>query len=68
MPELPQPEDDGLITPVVNEWSRDKHHFLLRYVNAFTTAMRQKGWKGLHYIDLFAGAGIERLKKSRQLD
>lgn len=65
---LPPPPDDGLETPEVNEWARDKHHFLLRYIDAFTTAMRKKRWAGLHYIDLFAGAGIARLKKSRDLD
>ncbi|MCZ6446346.1 MAG: three-Cys-motif partner protein TcmP [Planctomycetota bacterium] len=56
-PEQPQP--DRLITPKVHPWSRDKHHFLHRYLDAFTTAMKDKGWSGLHYIDLFAGAGIE---------
>jgi three-Cys-motif partner protein len=25
-------------------------------------------WGGLHYIDLFAGAGIERLESSKNLD
>ena len=68
MHELPVPEDDGLLTPEVGDWSRDKHHFLWRYLNAFTTAMRNKAWAGLHYIDLFAGAGIERLKGSGELD
>jgi three-Cys-motif partner protein len=29
--------------------------------------MRDK-WDGLHYIDLFAGAGVERLKESRALE
>lgn len=67
MLELPPPEDDGLYIQPVNEWSKHKHHFLLRYIDGFTTAMRDKKWDGLHYIDLFAGAGIERLKKSRQL-
>lgn len=62
MPELPPPDDDGLIIPEVGEWSRDKHHFLRRYIHAFTTAMKDKGWSGLHYIDLFAGAGMERIK------
>ena len=66
--ELPLPEDDDLIIPEVGEWSRDKHYFLRRYIDAFTTAMKDKGWSGLHYIDLFAGAGIERLRDSRQLD
>lgn len=68
MMKLPAPPDDGLETPEVGEWARDKHHFLLRYIDAFTTAMRNKRWTGLHYIDLFAGAGIAKLKKSGTLD
>jgi three-Cys-motif partner protein len=68
MLELPTPKEDGLVIPKVGEWSRDKHHFLLRYIDAFTTAMRDKRWHGLHYIDLFAGAGIERLARSNRLD
>lgn len=60
--DLPAPQDDGLYTPVVGPWSAHKHHFLRRYVDAFTTAMRTKGWSGLHYIDLFASAGIERIE------
>ncbi len=38
----------------------------MRYIDIFTTAMTGK-WKGLHYIDLFAGAGIERLRGSEEL-
>ncbi len=64
---LPPPQDDGLYVPTVGEWSRDKHYFLMRYINAFTTSMKDK-WAGLHYIDLFAGAGIERLRESGDLD
>jgi three-Cys-motif partner protein len=67
MSELLSPEDDGLFIPTVGEWSRHKHYFLMRYIDVFTTAMKAK-WKGLHYIDLFAGAGIERLDDSGQLD
>lgn len=63
-----RPVDDGLIIPNVNEWSRHKHHFLARYVDAFTTAMKKKKWSGLHYIDLFAGAGIERIERSNELE
>lgn len=66
--ELEPPKDDGLYIPTVGDWSRDKHHFLRRYIDAFTTAMRDKAWSGLHYIDLFAGAGIERLQSSGDLD
>jgi three-Cys-motif partner protein len=65
---LPQPIDDGLIIPEVGSWSREKHHFLLRYVDAFTTAMKNSRWRELHYIDLFAGAGIERIEQTNILE
>lgn len=68
MPELDRPEDDGLKIPDVGSWSQDKHHFLQRYIKAFITAMKQKKWSGLHYIDLFAGAGIERIEGTGELD
>ena len=68
MHEFAPPENDGLyIPPPVGEWSRAKHHFLWRYLNAFTTAMKDKEWSGLHYIDLFAGAGIEEIRGSGEL-
>jgi len=64
--ELSPPKDDGLYTPTVGKHSSDKHYFLMRYIDIFTTAMTGK-WKGLHYIDLFAGAGIEKLRGSEEL-
>lgn len=67
MHQLDPPEDDGLHIPTVKEHSKDKHYFLSRYIDAFTTAMKGK-WSGLHYIDLFAGAGIERLDESGALE
>lgn len=63
MHELPIPTEDDLSIPEVGIWSRDKHHFLWRYLSAFTNSMKKKGWKGLHFLDLFAGAGIEKLKE-----
>ncbi|MCH8071223.1 MAG: three-Cys-motif partner protein TcmP [Proteobacteria bacterium] len=66
---LPPPEDDKLLIPTVGEWSHDKHYYLQRYIDAFTTSMHgKKKWSGLHYIDLFAGAGIERRKESGTLE
>lgn len=67
MPKLPSPTHDGLYIPTVGEWSRDKHYYLMRYIDAFTTSMKDK-WEALHYIDLFAGAGIERLETSNNLE
>jgi len=65
--ELDPPKNDDLYIPQVREHSRDKHYFLMRYIDAFTTSMRDK-WNGLHYIDLFAGAGVERLSESGNLN
>lgn len=65
---LEPPKDDGLLISKVGEWSKDKHYYLMRYIDAFTSAMKNKGWAGLHYIDLFAGAGIECLAKSKRLE
>lgn len=53
--------DDGHVIPDVGSWSSEKHYFLQRFIDGFTTAMRDK-WPELHYIDLFAGAGIERVE------
>jgi len=64
--ELPPPEDDGLYIPTVGKQSFDKHYFLMRYIDIFTTAMKGK-WKSLHYIDLFAGAGVEKLRDTDEL-
>ncbi len=53
--------DDGLLIPEVGPWARRKYHFVGRYLNAFTVAMHEK-WAELHYIDLFAGAGLARIR------
>ncbi len=67
MSKLPEPINDGLFIPEVAEHSKYKHHFIRGYINAFTTSMKNK-WAGLHYVDLFAGAGIEKLRNSGRLD
>ena len=36
--DLQPPEDDGLHMDSVGSWSADKHHFLKRYIDAFTTS------------------------------
>lgn len=59
--ELKPPSDDGLLIPPVKPWSAHKHYFLRRFIDGFTTAMKDK-WSELHYIDLFAGAGIENVE------
>lgn len=60
------PTDDGLIIPEVGPWSKRKYHFLGRYLDAFTTAMKDK-WGELHYIDLFSGAGLAKIRGSGEV-
>ncbi len=47
--------EDGQWDRLVGPWSKDKYHFLRRYLDAFTTSMRNR--YSLHYLDLFAGPG-----------
>lgn len=61
-----QPLDDGYVIPEVGVWAKRKYHFVGRYLDAFTKAMRKK-WPELHYIDLFAGAGVARIRDSSEL-
>lgn len=68
MIELTPPVDDGMVIPEVKWWSRDKHHFLRRYIDAFTTAMKSKRWSAINYVDLFSGAGLERIAGTNQLE
>lgn len=65
---VPPPLDDGLLIAEVGPQSRDKHYFLRRYLYAFMTSMKNKRWSSLHYIDLFAGAGIERVDSDGALE
>lgn len=64
--DLPPPVDDGLVTPEVGSWSKDKHHFLWRYLSIFSTGMKNK-WPERHYIDLFSSAGILKIKDTGEL-
>lgn len=60
--ELQPPQDDGLLKRTVGQWSANKHYFLRRYIDIFKTGMSKQKWDGLHYIDLFAGAGLEQIR------
>jgi three-Cys-motif partner protein len=47
---------DGLPVREVGAWTTEKLWYLERYVNIFTTAMKDK-WDRLVYADLFSGPG-----------
>ena len=48
--------DDGLPMRCVGPWSQEKHYYLKRYIDIFTTGMRGKFV--LNYVDLFCGPGV----------
>lgn len=60
MDTLPELLDDGLVTPVVGDWSEEKFRLAKCYASIFATAMKRQ-WESLVYVDLFAGAGRARL-------
>jgi three-Cys-motif partner protein len=55
--------DDGLLTPEVGEWGREKYVRVWMYDQMFSTGMRN-AWATRVYIDLFSGAGRARLRTS----
>ena len=60
MDPLPSLDDDGLVTPVVGDWSEDKYQLAKCYASIFATSMKNK-WECLVYVDLYAGAGRSRI-------
>ncbi len=60
------PMDDGLEMPDVGAWAKRKYHFLSRYLTLFSTGMKNK-WRERHFIDLFAGAGLARLRNKDEV-
>jgi three-Cys-motif partner protein len=64
MDRLPTLQDDGLVTPVVGDWSEDKYQLAKCYASIFATAMKRQ-WECLVYIDLFSGSGRARIGHER---
>jgi three-Cys-motif partner protein len=58
--------DDGLVIPVVREWSVRKYRLFGYYCDIFTSSMHHH-WNNLLYIDLFAGAGYSRIKETGEI-
>lgn len=57
---------DGLLLRCVGDWSEAKHYYLKRYIEIFTTSMREK-WNGqLYYIDLFSGPGKCKIRQTEE--
>jgi three-Cys-motif partner protein len=65
MPYL-QPLDDGLAMRPAGLWATEKLDYLARYVGLFQRGMRDK-WRYHNYIDLMAGPGKNRIRKTSRV-
>jgi three-Cys-motif partner protein len=61
------PENDGLQIRSFGKWTKEKLHYLERYINMFETSMRQMRWCARCYIDPFAGKGKYRIENQKDV-
>jgi three-Cys-motif partner protein len=59
-------QDDGLFMDDLGAWCEDKYRLVGLYVRLFATGMKFK-WEERIYIDLYAGAGIGRIRNTGKL-
>lgn len=57
--------DDGLPMREGGSWTYAKLHYLNEYLCRFIVSMHKKNWRAIHYIDLFAGSGRNRLDSGK---
>lgn len=60
-------EDDGLYLPEAGDWSERKHQKFKYYTSMFSSSMKNK-WDRRVYIDLFAGPGKWRIKRTDKIE
>ncbi|PJF32146.1 MAG: hypothetical protein CUN51_00515 [Candidatus Thermofonsia Clade 1 bacterium] len=48
-------------------WAKDKLRILEAYMDAFSTAMRNKNWCAFHYVDIMAGSGKNRIRETGEI-
>ena len=61
------PTDDSLAMRESQDYAKDKLTILNGYLARFTTAMKDKQWRALNYIDLEAGPGKNGLRPSGEI-
>lgn len=61
------PQDDGLAMRSSQDYAKDKLRILEGYIYRFSTSMRNKQWRALHYVDLFAGPGKNFFEPSLEI-
>lgn len=60
------PEDDGLPIRPSGDWAQDKLFYIKHYIDTFEKSMRTKPWRSRIYIDLFAGSGKCKDRKTKE--
>lgn len=58
--------DDGLLMRSAGQWASVKLDYLRRYIDVFEISMRNK-WTVRNYIDLLAGPGKNRIRKTNEI-
>ena len=59
-------QDDGLHTPVIGKWGKEKYRLFKLYADMFAKSMKRK-WGKRIYIDLFAGAGRAKIESTGEI-
>lgn len=49
----------------VGSWAKEKLRCLSKYLNAYTTILRKRSFKGYFYVDAFAGPGTLKIRKKQ---
>ena len=57
---------DSMVLPEVGAWADTKYRLVEIYAQLFTAAMRGR-WQRLAYIDLFAAAGLGRVRRTNRI-
>ena len=50
----------------VGPWAKEKLECLRKYLSAYTTILRRRGFKGYFYVDAFAGPGSLRIRLQQE--
>jgi three-Cys-motif partner protein len=59
--------NDGLKIPEIGIWAKEKYNLVKTYCSMFTSSMKPPKWHSLVYIDLFAGAGLAKIKDTSEI-
>lgn len=58
--------NNGMPISIVGHWAEDKYKLIQYYASEFATSMKTK-WDARVYIDLFAGCGVSKIKKTSKI-